>query len=136
MMLIFASDVAAQSGIDFVSLIRMAVAIVSMIAGMFFVFVGTIGVLRLPDFFTRVHAAGMLDTLGVELILLGLIVQSGFTQMSLKLLLVALFLFLTSPTSTHAVAHAAYKAGLKPYLGPFRAPDPSVIRDRMKAGDT
>ena len=65
----------------------------------------------------------MTDTLGAELILIGLIIQSGFTQMSLKLLIVGFFLFVTSPTATHAVAHAAYKAGLKPKLGKYRAPN-------------
>jgi len=80
------------------------------------------GVIRLPDFYTRLHAAGMTDTLGAELILFGLIVQSGFSQMTLKLLLVAFFLFVTSPTATHAVANAAYKNGLKPLTGKYRAP--------------
>jgi len=96
----------------------------SIAAGLFFVLAGTIGVLRLPDFFTRLHAAGMTDTLGAELIIVGLMIQSGFSQMSLKLLLVAIFLLMTSPTATHAVANAAYNAGLKPMLGKYRAPDP------------
>jgi len=65
----------------------------------------------------------MTDTLGAELILLALIFQSDSLQMVLKLLLVAFFLLVTSPTATHAVAHAAYKAGLKPVLGKYRAPD-------------
>ena len=97
--------------------------LVCMSAGLFFVLAGTIGVLRLPDFYTRLHAAGMTDTLGAELILLALIFQADNLQMVLKLLLVAFFLFVTSPTATHAVAHAAYRAGLKPLLGPYRAPD-------------
>ena len=80
----------------------------------------------------RLHAAGMTDTLGVELVLLGLIIQSGFTQMSLKLLMVAFFLFLTSPTATHAVSNAAYKAGLKPLKGAYRAPDPEDILEAGK----
>ncbi len=113
---------AAAGAVDVLTLIRMAVSAISILAGLVFVFSGTIGVLRLPDFYTRLHAAGMTDTLGVELILFGLIVQSGFTQMSLKLLMVSFFLFLTSPTATHAVANAAYKAGLKPKLGRYKAP--------------
>jgi len=127
--LIFAASAAhgeaAGAGfhIDWVKLIRWAVTIISLAAGLFFVLAGTLGVLRLPDFYTRLHAAGMTDTLGVELILLALIVQSGFSQMSLKLLLVAFFLLVTSPTATHAIAHAAYKAGLKPMLGTYKAPD-------------
>lgn len=109
--------------IDWVTLIAGVASVISISAGLFFVLAGTLGVLRLPDFYTRLHAAGMTDTLGAELILLGLIIQSGFTQMSLKLLIVAFFLFVTSPTATHAVAHAAYKAGLKPKLGKYKAPE-------------
>ena len=112
-----------SSHIDFIGVIRHLLSIVSISAGLFFVLAGTLGVLRLPDFYTRLHAAGMTDTLGAELILVGLIIQSGFTQMSLKLLIVGFFLFVTSPTATHAVAHAAYKAGLKPKLGKYRAPN-------------
>lgn len=114
---------AVSSHIDFIGIIRDLLSIVSISAGLFFVLAGTLGVLRLPDFYTRLHAAGMTDTLGAELILIGLILQSGFTQMSLKLLIVGFFLFVTSPTATHAVAHAAYKAGLKPKLGKYRAPN-------------
>lgn len=105
-----------------------------LISGVFFVLAGAIGVVRLPDFYTRMHAAGMTDTLGAELIILGLMVQSGFTQTSLKLLLIAFLLFITSPTSSHAVANAAHQAGLKPLLGKFRAPNPaeavSVKKDK------
>ena len=93
-----------------------------MISGLFFVLAGTLGVLRLPDFYTRIHAAGVTDTLGAELIVMSLIIQSGFTQMSLKLLLIGVFVLLTGPTATHAVAHAAHTAGLKPKLGKYRAP--------------
>ncbi|MEE9272428.1 MAG: monovalent cation/H(+) antiporter subunit G [Robiginitomaculum sp.] len=97
------------------------------VVGVFFVIAGAIGVLRLFDFYTRMHAAGMTDTLGAEFIILGLMVQAGFSQTSLKLLLVAIFLFMTSPTASHAVANAAYQAGLKPLLGKLRARDPGQI---------
>ena len=121
--LLLATDVAtAHASIDFIMMIRMGASALSIIVGMLFVFAGTLGVLRLPDFYTRLHAAGITDTLGVELILLGLIIQSGFSQMSLKLLMVSFFLFLTSPTATHAVANAAYEAGLKPKLGRYKVP--------------
>jgi len=123
---LFAAASAADHGsaisIDWVALFRAILACGSILTGLFFVLAGTLGVLRLPDFYTRLHAAGMTDTLGAELILLGLIIQSGFTQMSLKLLLVAFFLLLTSPTATHAIANAAYKAGLNPKLGKYKAP--------------
>lgn len=111
--------------------LRMGLAGASVLMGLFFLLAGTLGVLRLPDFYTRIHAAGMTDTLGAEMILLGLMIQSGFSQMTLKLLFVAFFLLLTGPTATHAVANAAHRAGLKPQLGPYRAPDVDSIR---KAG--
>ena len=90
-----------------------------LITGAVFVLAGAVGVIRLPDFYTRLHAAGVTDTLGAELIVIGLIVQFGFTQASAKLALIGLFLFLTSPTATHAIANAAYRSGLKPLLNRF-----------------
>jgi len=133
-MLIFAAETtrAASYAPDVFHLIRDCLAIASMMTGLFFVLSGTLGVLRLPDFFTRLHAAGMTDTLGAELILLGLIIQEGFTQLSLKFLFVSLFLLLTSPTATHAVANAAYQAGLKPLLGKYKVPSPDEIGGAAK----
>ncbi len=101
--------------------LRALVSTASILMGLFFVFAGTLGVLRLPDFYTRIHAAGMTDTLGAEMVLFGLIVQAGFSQMTLKLLLISFLLLITSPTATHAVANAAYRAGLKPMLGKHKA---------------
>lgn len=125
--MIFAAAAAEASTsaayVDWVGILRNLGTLISMAAGLFFVLAGTIGVLRLPDFYTRLHAAGMTDTLGAELILLALIFQTDNLQMVLKLLLVAFFLLVTSPTATHAVAHAAYKAGLKPLLGKYSVPD-------------
>lgn len=105
--------------------VRYILSALCLVGGLFFVFAGTIGVLRLPDFYTRIHAAGMTDTLGAELIMLGLIIQAGFSLLSLKLLLVAFILLITSPTATHALANAAHHAGLKPLLGPFKVADPT-----------
>ncbi len=128
-MIVMATDIAvAHGGIDIIGFFRALVSVISIIAGLFFVLAGTLGVLRLPDFYTRLHAAGMTDTLGVELVLLGLIIQSGFTQLSLKLLMVSFFLLLTSPTATHAVANAAYRSQLKPHLGRYKAPRPEDIK--------
>ncbi len=76
--------------------------------------IGAFGLLRLPDFYTRLHPAGITDTMGAGLILLGLILQAGFTIVALKLAMVFLFLMITSPTSTHATARAAMAAGLRP----------------------
>lgn len=87
------------------------------LGGGFFLVVGGIGVLRLPDFFTRQHAAGLTDTMGAYLLLAGLMVQGGLTLVSVKLALIVVFLVITSPTSTHALAQAAMSSGLKPLLG-------------------
>lgn len=83
-------------------------------AGGAFMFIAGIGILRLPDVFTRMHAAGIGDTLGAGLIIAGLIVQSGFTLVSVKLLFVLLFLFFTSPTSSHALAKSALTGRVVP----------------------
>lgn len=77
---------------------------------------GGIGVLRLPDFYTRMHAAGITDTMGAGLFILGMILQSGDWLVAVKLLLILVFLFFTSPTSTFALAHAALTSGVKPHL--------------------
>jgi multicomponent Na+:H+ antiporter subunit G len=78
--------------------------------------IGGFGIHRFPDFYSRLHAAGIADTLCALLILLGLALQAGFTLVSLKLFLIFAFLFFTSPTATHALANAALHSGLKPKL--------------------
>ena len=103
--------------------IQLAMNLISaglMITGAVFVLAGAIGMLRLPDFYTRMHAAGVTDTLGAELIVIGLMFQTGWSLDTAKLALLGLFVFLTSPTATHAVANAAYRSGLKPMLVRFR----------------
>ena len=87
-------------------------------AGSIFVLIGADGLVRFPDFYTRLHAAGITDTLGAELILLGLMFQAGLSLVTVKLILISLFIFFTSPTATHAVANAARVMGLKPMLVP------------------
>lgn len=77
---------------------------------------GTIGMLRFPDFYSRQHAAGVADVLCALLILAGLGLQAGLSLASVKLIMVFLFLFLSSPAASHAVANAAMLAGFKPVL--------------------
>ena len=86
-----------------------------LVAGSLMVVVGGIGIVRMPDFFTRIHPSGLIDTMGMALIVAGLILQAGLTQTSIKLGLIVIFLLFTSPTATHAVAHAALARGLKPW---------------------
>ncbi len=85
------------------------VVVVLVCSGVFFLLMGALGILRFPDFYTRMHAAGKCDTLGTLLVLTGLAVYGGLGLASVKILLIAFFVFLTSPTATHAMARAALK---------------------------
>ena len=84
--------------------------------GSFSLIIGALGVLRLPDVYTRMHAASITDTLGAGTIILGLIIQAGLTLVAGKLFLILIFLFFTSPASSFALAHAALSSGVKPIL--------------------
>ena len=87
-----------------------------LLGGSFFVLVGGLGLLRLPDFYTRIHAAGLTDTLGAWLMLIGLMLQAGLSLTTVKLVLLLVFLVLTSPLSSHLLAKAAYLRGVEPLL--------------------
>lgn len=89
-----------------------------LILGGFICVSGAIGMHRFPDFFSRMHAASVTDTLGGSLILVGLMLQvdSEYTVL-IKLILIVLFILLTSPTASHALAKAALHGGLRPKLG-------------------
>lgn len=78
------------------------------------VLIGGIGAVRMPDLYTRMHAAGVTDSLGTILVLLGLVLQAGLSLAALKILAVLAFLLLTSPTSSNALASAAMLAGASP----------------------
>ena len=82
--------------------------------GSFSVITGAVGVLRLPDVYTRMHAASITDTLGAGSIIAGLILQAGLTLVAAKLFLILVFIFFTSPASSFALAHAALSSGGKP----------------------
>ena len=84
-------------------------AVVLLCAGVFFLLMGAIGILRFPDFYTRMHAAGKCDTLGSLLLFIGLALYEGFDLSSVKILFIGVFIFVTSPTATHAIARAAFK---------------------------
>ena len=92
------------------------------IAGGFFLVVGGLGLVRLPDLFTRLHAAGVGDTLGVGLFVLGFMFLADLGSVTMKLALVLLFLLLTSPVATHALAKAALHGGLRPIATKVPAP--------------
>lgn len=83
-------------------------------AGGFFCIVGALGLVRMPDLYTRMHSASVTDTMGAGLVLAGLVIQAGFTLIAVKLLMIGLLLFFTGPTATHALAKAAYARGVMP----------------------
>ena len=87
---------------------------ICLLVGSFFAVVGGIGILRLPDFFCRIHGGGITDTMGAGLVLLGLMLHAGIGLVTVKLLTILFFLLVTSPTSAHALAKAAISHGLDP----------------------
>jgi multicomponent Na+:H+ antiporter subunit G len=93
-----------------------------LVAGGLFSVVGAIGLVRLPDVYTRMHGASVTDTLGAGLILLGLVLQAGLTLVAVKLLFLAVFIFFASPAATHALVRAALARGVKPLLAPEDEP--------------
>ncbi|MAZ69563.1 MAG: sodium:proton antiporter [Porticoccus sp.] len=89
---------------------------VCLLLGAFLIISGAVGVLRFPDFFTRMHAAGVTETLATTLILLGLMLLAGWSIMSFKLLLILLFILITSPVASHALTKAALHGNLQPLV--------------------
>ena len=92
------------------------ISITMICAGAFFMLSGSLGILRMPDFFTRLHPAGVTDSMGAPLVLLGIIVQFGFSLISVKILLLMALLLITNPTATHTLAQAALLGKLKPMV--------------------
>lgn len=85
-----------------------------LLTGGFFCLTGGVGLLRFPDFFSRIHAASLTDTLGAALILIGLMFQAEWGIVLAKLVLILMFMLLAGVTASHAMAKAALKSGLKP----------------------
>ncbi len=93
--------------------IQTIIAGVLIFTGAFLIVIAAIGLVRFPDFYSRIHPSGKCDTLGQGLIFMGLIVYEGFTLVSVKMLLIIVFIFVANPTATYALAKAAHLAGLK-----------------------
>ena len=85
-------------------------------AGSISMLIGGYGFNKMPDVFARMHAAGMVDTLGLGLIMVGLMLQAGFSLITFKLFLIIVFVLYTSPAVTHALAHACLNNGVEPIL--------------------
>lgn len=92
------------------------VSIGLILIGLFFLMVAAIGMLRLPDVFTRSHAVSLTDSLGAAFLLLGLALYQGFTTNLLKILVVLVILYLLNPVIAHATVRAALRCGVKPWI--------------------
>ena len=91
-------------------------SVIFMLGGLFFFATATIGLIRFPDFFTRLHATGKGDTLAVLLCLTGMGFYEGISLTGFKIVLIAVFMFLAQPTATHAISKAGIRRGLKPWM--------------------
>lgn len=87
----------------------------AIVIGSFFVISGAVGLIRFPDFYSRLHAASMTDTLGIALILGGLALQAGWSLVLVKLIFIVVLVFITSPTASHALAKAGAYDDLRPW---------------------
>jgi multicomponent Na+:H+ antiporter subunit G len=88
--------------------------IILIVIGLFFLIVGSIGILRLPDVFSRAHAVSVTDSLGALFVLVGLAVYEGISPNLLKILVVLGLIYLLNPVISHATIRAAYRSGLRP----------------------
>ena len=99
-----------------------------LLAGSVLILIGGYGIIKLDDVFARMHSAGMIDTLGLTLIIVGLMFQGGFTLITFKLFLIIVFVVYTSPAVTHALARAAIAGGMAPRATQVE------LTDRAKTG--
>lgn len=102
-----------------------ALSWVCILSGSFFTLTGALGLVRMPEVFTRMHAASVIDTLGAGLLIVGMMLHAGFTLVAAKLLFILALIFFTGPVITHALAQTAIEAGLEPLLAEDR-------RDRLE----
>jgi multicomponent Na+:H+ antiporter subunit G len=91
-------------------------------AGVIFSLIGSIGVLRLPEFYARAHAASKPDTLGLILVMVGLAIRHGVDVSSAKMLLIVFFVALANPAATHALGRSAMRSGLQPFTRDAKEP--------------
>jgi len=100
-----------------IDIIVQALSWLFILAGSVFIIIGAFGTWRFPDFWSRLHAVSITDSAGVFLLIIGMCLQAGLTLITVKLLIIGVFLLLTGPTATHAIANAAWVTGLRPQGG-------------------
>lgn len=97
-------------------MVQNIIAVVFMVGGLFFLMISSLGLLRLPDFYSRNHAVGKSETLGSMLLLAGLAIYNGVEVNSAKLIVILLFIAMANPTAAHILANTAYLSGLQPWV--------------------
>jgi multicomponent Na+:H+ antiporter subunit G len=97
--------------------------------GSFFVVAGAIALLRLPDLYSRIHGASVIDTAGAGFLILGMMLESGWSLTTLKLLFILAIFFFTLPVAAHALAQAALHEGVRPKLAEDRREDAGSAGD-------
>lgn len=118
-----------MSGADVLEFVRNVLGAGLGAIGLFFMAGGTLGVLRFPDFYTRLHAARVTDTVGAAIVLIGLAVIADDVGTGFKLLLLAGLVAALGPTISHLAANSAHAAGLAPLSGAYTAPRPGQKRE-------
>ncbi len=108
-------------------MVQLIITYLLLAGGLFFLAVSSVGVVRLPDFYSRCHAVGKSETLGSMLVLFGLAVFNGLEVNTWKILIILVFIVLANPTATHIIARAAYRTGLQPWI---------IAKRRMKTETT
>ncbi|MDI6821349.1 MAG: monovalent cation/H(+) antiporter subunit G [Actinomycetota bacterium] len=116
--------------IEIIEIITRIIAMIFAVIGIFFFIVGTTGILRLPDFYCRTHAATKCDTLGACSILLGLAIYERFSFDALKILVLFALVLISSPTMGHAIARASFRRGLQPWR---KVAPPPLIEEKKEA---
>lgn len=96
--------------------IQNILTVIFLVSGAFFMMAGSIGIVRLPNYFNRVHAASMSDTLGIILFTAGMMIYNGLDINSIKLLIIFILVALTNPVGSHALTRAAFYSGVKPWF--------------------
>ena len=96
------------------TLLMQVLADVCLVAGGVLCITGGIGLLRMPDFFARVHAVGVTETLATPLLLIGLMLQMEWSLDLVKVLIIIALILATNPTATHSMAKAALHGGERP----------------------
>ncbi len=118
------------------TLIQNVLAALLVMGGTFFLAVSCLGLIRLPDYYSRNHAVGKSETLGIILVLAGLGVYNGITLTTFKLIVVLIFVMIANPTATHVILRAALRSGLQPWTLKTRQESAGAVKEPEKSETT